>query len=100
MVLVLGVGLLIAQAARPAPKTRGILEMAPADRVRYEAAVGRLITDLESRQADSRADPGGPAPPSPVVGSERFLLDKASVRDLIDIHARTKPAPPVTAPSR
>ena len=48
-VLVVGIGLLIAFAIRPAPRTSGLVELAPADRVRYDAAINRVIEDVEAR---------------------------------------------------
>src|SRR5262249_31702760 len=36
LVLVIGLGLLIAHAMRPAPRTSGILEMTPVERARYD----------------------------------------------------------------
>jgi uncharacterized membrane protein len=51
LVLGLGLGLLIAHATRPAPKTSGIPEMNPAERARYDAEMSRILTDNEARQA-------------------------------------------------
>ena len=56
LVLVAGLGLLIAFAVRPAPRTSGIVELTPAERVRYDAAINRVIEDVEARH--------GHAPPA------------------------------------
>ena len=49
VVLLVGLGLLIAFAIRPAPRTAGLIELAPAEQVRYDAAINRVIEDVEIR---------------------------------------------------
>ena len=49
-VLVLGVGLIVAFANRPAPRTSGIVEMTPRERAQYDQSIGRVIEDMEARQ--------------------------------------------------
>src|SRR5205814_5897216 len=39
LVAIVGLGLLVAFATRPLPRTRGIVEMTPVERARYDAAV-------------------------------------------------------------
>ena len=43
----IGLSLLAAYAARPAPKTSGIVELTPQERARYDAALNRVIEDVE-----------------------------------------------------
>ena len=49
LVLVVGLGLLVAFASRAVPRTQGIEEMTPTQRARYDAAVSRVIEDVEAR---------------------------------------------------
>jgi len=49
LVLIVGVGLLVAFANRTAPQTQGIVELTPTQRARYDAAVSRVIEDVEAR---------------------------------------------------
>jgi uncharacterized membrane protein len=95
VVLLIGVGLLVAHEARPLPRTSGILEMTPAERVQYDAEVGKVLEAIEARQAGQRpAAP--PAPPGP--GAERFPIDEATIRELIEIYARRR-RPPAGTPT-
>jgi Domain of unknown function (DUF4149) len=48
-VLIVGLGLLVAFAARPVPRTAGILELTPGQRAGYDAALSRVIEDVEAR---------------------------------------------------
>ena len=47
LVLAVGLALLIGFAIRPAPRTSGIIEMTPSERIRYDEAVNRVIQDAE-----------------------------------------------------
>jgi hypothetical protein len=78
LVLVLGVALLIAHAARPAPQTAGIVEMTPTERARYDAEVTEVLSAIEARQA------------------RHLPLDEAAIRELDEIyaHRRRPPAAP------
>ncbi len=49
VVLIVGLGLLIAFAARPVPRTAGIVELTPRQRASYDAALSRVIEDVEER---------------------------------------------------
>jgi uncharacterized membrane protein len=104
VVLVLGLGLLIAFANRPAPRTSGIREMTPAERVRYDAEIGEVIEAIEAEQ--------GTLPAGAIAGraeAERFAVDEATIRELVEIYvrkrqrdalrlrARSAPAPDVPA---
>jgi hypothetical protein len=80
LVLALGVALLIAHAARPAPRTSGIVEMTPAERARYDAEVTQVLSAIEARQA------------------RQLPLDEAAIRELVEIYARRR-RPPAPAPA-
>lgn len=84
IVLVIGAGLLVAFAARPSPKTAGILEMTPAERARYDAAVERVIEDVEVKYGmRAPRPPGGPA------AADR-LIDLETVQEIDSIFARKR----------
>lgn len=93
LVLVLGLGLLIAFATRPAPKTTGIPEMTPAERARYGAEIGPLLRDIEARQGKAAASSDRGQGPG-----ERFAIDEATIRELVEIYARRR-RPPVSVPA-
>jgi uncharacterized membrane protein len=96
VVLVLGVSLLIAFATRPAPKTSGILEMTPSERARYDAQIARVIESIEARQ-ESRQ--GSSNPGQAGSESERFRIDEATIRELVEIYARRR-RPAASTPAR
>jgi Domain of unknown function (DUF4149) len=48
-VLLVGLCLLVAFVARPVPKSAGILELTPGQRASYDAALSRVIEDVEAR---------------------------------------------------
>jgi hypothetical protein len=65
LVLVLGVGLLVAFAARRGPLTAGIVEPTPAERVRSELEMRGMIEKLERPRGERAGDglvPGRTAP--------------------------------------
>jgi hypothetical protein len=86
IVLVLGLGLLIAFATRPAPRTSGIVELTPEERVRYDAAVNRVIEDVETRY--------GLRPPRMKTSRESTtrdpLIDDATVAEIESFYARKR----------
>jgi len=106
VVLVLGVGLLIGFAIRPAPRTSGILEMTPAERAEYDARISEILTALETRQAE-QSRPGAPQQARAGAGSsasgsgepERFPIDEATIRELVEIYTHRR-RPPAVAPVR
>ena len=49
LVLIVGLALLVAFAARPVPRTTGLHELMPVDRATYDAALNRVIEDVEAR---------------------------------------------------
>ncbi len=72
VVLVVGIGLLIAFAARPVPRTSGILEMTPGERASYDAALSRVIEDVEVRHGlrPERTTPGEAPASDPRIDAE------------------------------
>jgi hypothetical protein len=96
LVMLLGVGLLIAFATRPAPRTSGILEMTPDERARYDAEIARVLAALEVKQSQQSALRG---PGRSESEAERFPIDEATIRELVQIYARRK-RPPADRPER
>lgn len=94
VVLVLGVGLLIAHATRPSPRTSGIVEMTPAERAGYDAEISQVITSIEA---------GREQPPGSSIqakgGVDRFPIDEATIRELVELYARRR-RPAAATPSR
>ena len=73
LVLFVGLSLLVAHVARPAPTTSGIIELTPRERARYDAAVGRAIEDAEIRYGFRPPRPEGSgeiAVPDPLIDAE------------------------------
>ena len=62
LVLTIGLGLVIAQAARPAPRSAGIPEMTPAERARYDAEIGAVLSAIETRQGERLDNPNSGQP--------------------------------------
>jgi uncharacterized membrane protein len=87
LVLAIGVGLLIAYATRPGPRTSGIAEMTPAEREQYDARISRVMASIEARQAGG----GGTTTPDR-PGAERFPIDEATIRELVEIYTRRRGA--------
>jgi uncharacterized membrane protein len=86
LVLLVGLSLLVAYVARPAPTTSGIIELTPRERARYDAAVGRAIEDAEIKYGfrPPRAKGSGEiAAPDP-------LLDEETVRELESYYAKKR----------
>ena len=93
LVLVIGLGLLIAQATRPAPRTSGILEMTPAERVRYDAEIRAVLAAIEERQRHGSRCGRPRLPGRPGAGVERFPIDEATIRELVKIYAQRRRPP-------
>ncbi len=85
-VLVVGLSLLVAFATRPAPRTSGIIEVAPAERVRYDAAMNRLIEDVEAKYG--MRPPRVPEPGA--TESAEPLIDPATAREIESYYARKR----------
>ena len=58
LVLVAGIGLLIAFANRPAPRTSGIPELGPGEKARFDAELGQVIEQVEKKYGFRRGTPG------------------------------------------
>jgi hypothetical protein len=102
VVLVLGIGLLIGYATRPAPRTAGILEMTPAERVQYDARITEILNAIETRQAEqvrARVPTGTGVIPATSNEPERFPIDEATIRELVEIYAHRR-KPPAGTPLR
>jgi hypothetical protein len=88
-VLVVGLGLLVAFANRPAPRASGLVELALSDQVRYDKAINRVIEDVEARhgmRAPRVLAPGESAERDPIVDDEavkeiELLYDRKRLRD-------------------
>jgi len=73
LVAIAGVGLLAAFATRAGPKTSGIVELTPAERARYDLAIGRVIEQIEVKygfRQPSARKPGEPLEAEPAIDPE------------------------------
>jgi hypothetical protein len=86
VVLLLGLSLLVVHAARPVPKTSGIIELTGAERARYDAALNRVIEDVEAKY--------GFRPPRPKGSAESAApgpsIDAETVRELESFYAKKR----------
>jgi Domain of unknown function (DUF4149) len=86
LVLVVGLGLLVAFATRRAPVSSGLNELTPAAQVRYDAAVNRLIEDIEARH--------GMRPPRVLAHGETDgrdpIIDDATVQEIESLYERKR----------
>jgi hypothetical protein len=78
LVLLIGLSLLAAHAARPTPKTSGIRELTPQERGRYDAAINRVIEDAEIKYGFRPRRPSGSAPNE----AKDPLIDEETVREV------------------
>jgi uncharacterized membrane protein len=86
VVTLIGVSLLAAYTARPAPKTSGIVELTPPERARYDAEVNRVIEEVEVKYGMRPPRPKGSgetATPSP-------LIDAETVREIESLYAKKR----------
>ena len=88
-VLVLGVGLIVAFANRPAPRTSGIVEMSPRERARYDRSIGKVIEDMEVKQG-LRAPEASPGAVEPSGEGEPLAVDAETIEELDAIFARKR----------
>jgi hypothetical protein len=95
LVLLIGLGLVVAHATRPAPRTSGIQEMSPAERVQFNAEIRAVLGAIEARHAEHLNDP---TPAQSGAGAERFPIDEATIRELVKIYAQRR-RPPASASS-
>jgi uncharacterized membrane protein len=86
VLLVIGLLLLAAHAARPAPRTSGIIELTPPARARYDAAINRVIEDAEVKY--------GFRPPRaegfPESAATDPLIDEETVREVDSLYAKKR----------
>jgi hypothetical protein len=86
LLLLIGLSLLAAHAARPSPTTSGLNELTPRERARYDAAINRVIEDMEIKY--------GLRPPRGDGSAERAaadpLIDAETVRELESYYARKR----------
>ena len=85
-VLACGLGLLIALANRPAPRTSGILELSPSERGRFDVGLNRVIEQVE-RKYGFRAP--APAKESEGEGSES-AIDPEMVKEIDSYYQQKK----------
>jgi hypothetical protein len=94
LVLVVGLGLLVGFANRPAPRTSGIVEQTPTERLRYDEAVSRVIQDVEAKyglHAPRAAQSGKPADLAPVIDAETVKeIDSIFAQKRLRDEARAK----------
>jgi hypothetical protein len=86
LVLFVGLALLVGFATRPAPRTAGIIEMSPAERARYEAAVSRVILDVEAKYGMRPPRVRDPAEPA---GPDR-LFDAETIKEIESYYAQKR----------
>ncbi len=88
-VLVLGVGLIVTFANRPAPRTSGIVEMSPRERMQYDQSIGKVIEGMEARQG-LRAPKAAPGGVGPSRETEHPAVDGETIKELDEIFARKR----------
>jgi hypothetical protein len=84
IVMFVGLSLLVGFATRPAPRTSGIIEMTPGERVRYDAAINRVIHDVEAKygmRPPRVLEPGETNSPDP-------LIDLGTIKEIESYYAR------------
>ena len=90
LVLVIGFGLLIGFANRPAPRTSGIRELSPSDRGRFDAQLNEVIEQVEIKYGYriGRQSPGGsrvisePAVDPDMIKEIESYYEQRKLRDL------------------
>ena len=86
LVILVALSLVVAHVIRPAPKTSGIIEMTPQERARYDAALNRVIEDVEARY--------GLRPPRTRAPGESDtadpLIDAETVREIESYYAKKR----------
>jgi hypothetical protein len=86
LVMVVGLVLLVAFATRPAPRTSGIIELSPEERGRYDAAISRVIVDVETKY--------GLRPPRAAGSGEAKVseptIDAETIKEIESYYARKR----------
>ncbi len=86
MVMAIGLGLLIGFVTRPAPRYPGLADLTPTERARYDAAIERVIEDIETKYG--MRQPGVSSPREP--GKSDVIVDEASVREIDALYAEKR----------
>jgi uncharacterized protein DUF4149 len=100
LVLVIGLGLLIAFANRPTPRTSGITELSPGERTRFDSELNQVIEQVEAKYGFRPGRPGqvgttvspGLAVDAEMVKEIESYYEQKRLRDLS--RKRRSPAPP------
>jgi hypothetical protein len=93
VVLLVGLVILVAFAARPAPRTAGIIEKSPAERILYDTAISRVMRRAEIKYGlrPPEADPFAPAADEPVIDQETIQeIDELYAQKRLRDEARAK----------
>jgi hypothetical protein len=86
IVILLAFSLVVAYVLRPAPKTSGIIEMTPQERAHYDAALYRVIEDVEAKyglRPPQKQTAGESPAPDP-------MIDPESVREIEAFYAKKR----------
>jgi hypothetical protein len=86
LVLLSGLGLLVAFAVRPAPVTTGLDELTPSRQVRYDAAVNRVLEDIEARHGIRKTRQTAPGE----AGQRDPIVDDAAVQEIEALYERKR----------
>jgi hypothetical protein len=86
LVIVVGILLLVSFATRPRPRTSGIIEMSPAERFRYDAAITRVIEDVEAKYGLRPPRAAGVAE----TGESGPSIDAETVKEIESYYARKR----------
>ncbi len=86
LVLVLGLGLLVSFAIRQAPATSGLNQLTPAAQGRYDAAINRVIEDIEARNG---MRPPRVLAPVNLLGRDP-VIDDATVQEIESLYDRKR----------
>jgi len=76
--LLIGLFLLVVFALRPPPRTSGLMEMTPQERVAYDGEFSRALDEI-------LRGPAGRAKPDDAAGEPRFRFDAAARKELEDL---------------
>jgi Domain of unknown function (DUF4149) len=94
VVMVAGLLLFVAFATRPSPRTSGIIELSPRERFRYDAALARVIEDVEAKygfRPPRAAGTGTPDVSDPMIDAETIKeIESYYARKRLRDEARAK----------
>jgi hypothetical protein len=86
LVMLVGLALLVGFATRPSPQTSGIIELSPRERFRYDAAITRVIEDIEAKY--------GYRPPREAGSGEAdvsdAMIDAETIKEIDSYYARRR----------